>query len=1236
MLLPTANSPGALWGRVPRSPSSQLRSRVEWVGRVSRLVRFAASVPSFDDFARRAAADPFLLSSEFADFVLDLLKQQGLAPTSYSDNIEEWNARYIQVRQILHLHTVMEAGEGPELPEEVHPALAIAKAANHHTPLAVETSTLDYVYALLRLYSRPGNVRTDQGEQMALDLETLETIAFNAQQVRSERGVERIRNSGLAAYWYADMLPGPIVHAMIEAIRSAKLTLDEAIGQIQNSALRALENKFPTQHDRSFYHANVAGAFCVMSSAAMGDVGHTQSCLVAFRALLDTPGVTKLSPDHRASLVWRYTSFVFQHMATAGDLKSTLEDCESLLSTHTPLVSKLDHPGLIRDLTLAHARVLVELSIWGEESTLTQAVALFERGASVPWAQYDREARGQALSDLAGALRRAHAGAGISDAVDERILSLYNQAGFFLSATSFPLARLTMLMNLAIYYNERRHGTYSTNQERALATIDEALALARSLPRNQDSPAFTHVEQVRASAWQTHANIIRMRNHGHKMSVGTEIMASASPLPAGLSQWATAALRSYQEGLRILESASILVPLRGQLHLNMAGTLVEDMRVAYSEDKAVLADTHLRNARELLGGIAHLEARVTLEETELELLADLSHSRAQLSTNIKRACRSAVRVARSGHIETAIGTSLFVAASALKKGRAHDVETAEACLKELLEFAGSWPSLSPECSADLLTQLARICVSRATRSDNEVHHLERALALTDDALTRLHRTLEAQVFVGDALRTSGGLASLAADIAWLHLRLAELTSAEVDAGRLDKLLSLAAGGEAMPDDPGSFSLGATRSSMLGAEAQVWAQGDQALVDQDILDEFDAFHAARVQYELERELLSITGQPADEGNLADERASFETALQLLVSEWGSYAVVFESGSLSQTISLAVDRRDIRRWLHGDATSRGWLFHYSKRHDSEAGWTEWVESNRRLGSMIGDAIWEPLSQAEFLLEGVDLAVIPGALAGLPLHAGQLRDGRHVIELLSGFAYTKDRTRGPTPTFERALFALSDPKHEKGQKLAQAPCEVATLAQICVDGGARVDLLLDSWGETTPDVFTGAGCPLPTAANLVGRPTPDELIARIPDVDLFVYSGHGAGIGNIGGSLLLSDSSGARTSTSIVSMMRLQRLRRRPGVILSACETAWEAVSPSRGSSSVASTFLALGASSILGSLWKIPDAEARYVSCSYTTKLMSGHPPSQALVETIRSLIRDKKPAARWSAYCLWLG
>lgn len=144
-----------------------------------------------------------------------------------------------------------------------------------------------------------------------------------------------------------------------------------------------------------------------------------------------------------------------------------------------------------------------------------------------------------------------------------------------------------------------------------------------------------------------------------------------------------------------------------------------------------------------------------------------------------------------------------------------------------------------------------------------------------------------------------------------------------------------------------------------------------------------------------------------------------------------------------------------------------------------------------------------------------------------------------------------------------------------------------------------------------------------------TQTEVLKHMPSATLIHFATHALVDQKLDqAALVLFSKDTLRTiSTDTIAAQRLQ-----PGtlVILSACDTAVSAVTASNSSVSLADAFLRAGASAVIGTLWKIPDADVRTLMTLVHLRLLAGRPSHLALVEAQRSLLKHTATVSTWAS------
>ncbi len=434
-----------------------------------------------------------------------------------------------------------------------------------------------------------------------------------------------------------------------------------------------------------------------------------------------------------------------------------------------------------------------------------------------------------------------------------------------------------------------------------------------------------------------------------------------------------------------------------------------------------------------------------------------------------------------------------------------------------------------------------------------------------------------------------------------------------------------------------------------AERALWSRASRIPIDHHVADEVEELEVAVEQHERGQALRALDGSSKPDehleeggGRLADQ----EVEVQFVVSAWGGVAVVREGGAAGSAVvqPFPVSRGILERWLFGDSEEGGrvgWATVNERRANSPTDRVRWEEEYRALLEELARSVWEPVLRGTGIdLAGRDVLVVPGPLATLPLQAATFA-GVPLIEQVEGWACLSvprvppRNAEGSRPG--RALLTLSNPALAGGDSLMGTAPEIAALAEICGERGLEAEVLASSGPFAGEEVFRNLGIELPEGTRVsADRPTPERVAERLAGTDLFVYAGHGLGLTELGGQLLLVDEQGEPSPLCLFRVMAAEPFRRPANIVLSACETAWEATGMIDGMTSIASSFLRLGAASVLGSLWWIGDAHASVATGAFLTELLGDTTPERAYVSAVRRLAATGASSSEWGAYCLWLG
>lgn len=1225
----------------------------------------ASSVTTFDQLARAASEETVLLWDGFIKILQTIdarseAKQFGM----FLAVREEWTERLRQINEIEKLNQLLDlkyekSGE-PAVASGVR-LLDLAIYANAEEPIAVDESTLLYLSAFIRFYVDFG--LNNSASSLVPVLERLEGVGFNVRQLREVSDGQptsfRRTNSGRASLWFRERsIPLEQYIPLVNAVASGKLAFSEAVSEAQLIAVGIFDHH--AQRDKSsddggfaefrpstreFFLVTCSAAFAVIAASNIENREQSNASIQMLKKIVEGAWWDKLSQHEKASTIYNICSFMMAQIENLGEPRHELLWAREHIRSSIEGAAFRGHPGLERDSRLAHARIIAELSKWDPRMG-ADAIAEFERGLQVPWARFDCEARGLGLCDLAGAMWRFMNFAHDSSAIEEgAIEALYKTALIYVPRDKYSFGRITVLTNYAIFLNERQTGNDAHNQELALRLVDESIEIELEWRQRVegelqsvdelDSPATPHRMTIQASVWLTRGNIIRARTFG-QMPAGSSILVQIGALPKGLDDVTASAIASYQEGLRALGETGHDAR-RGLLYLNIGYAYLENRTEQAQHEHAITA---FRQAIRFLEGLPHDGAQARVAEIEALFSSSSNSPRRQLLTwqtelrrcasvfedcgDLPRACRALIlrsrilgRVGRPAQLATASEAASRAAVLAARLGGG-----------ELLVHA-----LQAEARSFVAWMHSASETQRITLAEKASVALAEALSGIDTLLGR-NLPLSTSIFLQEQR------SAVAANIIWLQDK---SKPAAIDAQ--SHLLTLASAADVLASRTNVQVIESTdaRHKMLRIEDLLWASGRAANVEQHVADEVDQLVDALDDLQRSLEMEAILGSSSEEqsttGLVEDEQDATEESIviQFVVSEWGGLAVIREPETPLRTIQLPVNRATIYQWLHGSIDGQGWLDFYETLRTQGLGGNEWRSQCEVLQAQITQNIWGPLVKAGVILEGRRVYVVPGQFAGLPLHTGFLGE-RLLMDAIAGFGYlpTLGATRlRPPVTVQRGLLVLSDPVQFGQSELPATIEEVANVSHVFLAHGVQTRVLAHSWGRTGSEVFLEPHR-LADGVDIGDAPTPDNTLAALAGADLFVYAGHGHGVGSFGGALALTDGNGKRSDLSLMKALASSPLSRGAGIVLSACETAWEMSGMTHGRTSIASTFLRLGASFVLGSLWLISDARASIMSNAFVRALLKGGSPEHAFVQGIRDMIRNGSHVSRWGAYCVWFG
>jgi hypothetical protein len=411
-----------------------------------------------------------------------------------------------------------------------------------------------------------------------------------------------------------------------------------------------------------------------------------------------------------------------------------------------------------------------------------------------------------------------------------------------------------------------------------------------------------------------------------------------------------------------------------------------------------------------------------------------------------------------------------------------------------------------------------------------------------------------------------------------------------------------------------------------AERIRWEAANKARLDVDVNEVVQTFRQQLRDIELRRRLLFPP--PSDQGDhpsLSSVDVFLEThprclVLDITISRWGTVALIAGGGETGAFAGhsiqvLPLQSTTARSWVDGWSSS---YFDYLRAPDVER------EDARVRWAKQTDALLFELSQnvmhaclAEPIDPSLELIIVAGRLAGLPLHAASLSDGRYVTESFASVTYCPNISALSSEVLawqkpSHPLFVVSDPEGDL--------TTTAKECQLAIDKIGSENTSIRVFAQVGEAVgraaFSERGITLAADVDVIeSAPTPERLAEFVPGADHFFYSGHGALRADQSG-LVVVDDNGEPTMLTENDILSMHVLRGRPIVVLSACETAMGG----HGSSELfdtASSFLRVGARFVVGSLWLVTEDCAARFTAEFYESLAAGESPSNAFGKAVRA-------------------
>jgi hypothetical protein len=1006
---------------------------------------------------------------------------------------------------------------------------------------------------------------------------------------------------------------GAVASDLSGKVNSGALPLDSAIQQASNyrpsdDVPEIWDNSDDQEAKRTFYSSAFLEHLLRLSRP---DV--IRQALDCYRNLLNTARWDR--DDKRGTFILRCAKALLNYWRYLSDPLPRLTDMADEIKGILPLIDPERSPRLTRDLWIVRARLLENVGIWQPDAYYLAAQA-YERGLSVPNIKHELEARGMALTDYANTLSRIKSTG--DEAGDRKIIGLYEEALTTFNMDHRVLGRTLALNSFAIYLNERLEGERGANQERALALIQEAIDLFEATPEEELDTKNDLVVRTLASAHLAKSNIIRDREVGDAHEA---LLSALDALRTALDRLAG----GHDDQLR-----GIIYLDLGYLNIELYSMTGEQSRArdamyAYQQAEALLQAFPRELSQALLG-----TAMLVSEIPDLR-------SPTEIEQSISAADRALGLLEKANDLQALARAQVCLGELHALRGAKGDSEVAikhfERAEAKFLE-AGNY-----ENAIATARRLAAVRMEQFATDGNidRVHDAKNALSVTTEWIERIWNQVDS---VDWRYAVSDRFSNVYADIAWcqavlnesiddIAFTVARAKGREFLSHSRELLRSTQVG-----EDLGEYVDRLRVESRL-AERERWRASRKVKPDLSVDEQVRASQQQLEEIDLRRRLLFPPPSSPNEQPPIDVVQAFLEVhpsviiFDITVSRWGT--VIFLAGGRGtgefaglKIETLSLKGNEVRRW------TRQWSSAYidylaakgPERQDARVRWAE--ETDALLGE-LRTSLMEPCLNA-LHDPNLELIISAGRLAGLPLHAVPLAEGRCAIENVGSCTYLPNiAVLSPSESKREqpasALIVVSDLEAD----LAAAAKECEAAAQQLKRGGTDVTLLAQVGDKSGIEALSLRGIDAADGIKVLqDAPTPTRVCTLLPQTDHFFYSGHGVRRPRESGLVLVGDD-GKSSLLSEDDILSMQVLRQRPLVVLSACETAMGG----RGSSElfdVASCFLRVGARFVVGSLWVVLQDCATIFTAEFYTRLSQGESPSYAFGAAVRALKQVRHSAS----------
>lgn len=908
--------------------------------------------------------------------------------------------------------------------------------------------------------------------------------------------------------------------------------------------------------------------------------------------------------EKRAIFVLHYTKAVLNYWRYVKTPLALLRESAELIQATLGTVDE-STPRLLRDLSVTRARLLENVGFW-EPKAYSESLDAYERALAVAKVKHEAEARGRALTDYANTMSRLRS---VNDEdQDKKIIATYEEALTTFEMEKSVIGRTLALHSFAIYLNERLHGERSANQERALSLIQKAIDLLEHdehADRKNDL-----VSRTLASAYLTKSNILRHRGIGDKIET----------LRAAIDSLHTAQDRL---GKNVADNQ-----LRGIISINLGQLNIElyeatgdvtnarNAMYAYQDAEALLEHFPSEYSQALLG-TAMLVSEIEEEQTP-----------EALEESIAKATQALHLLQETEDLQARARAYLCVGELHSLRDLAGDFEATldsyKAAIADFLE------SKRYDHAIAVSQRLAGLWVQRFMR-EGDPSNIREAEQILKQAIGWIEIVWAQVDSVQWRFEVSDRFSNVYAEIAWFQATLGqapEVIAFALARSKGREFMSHSAESRRALQIEGGLGefMDQLRVESREAERSRWEAAKKSRLDVDVNEAVQRSRQQIRDIELRRRLLFPP--PSDESEqppLRSVEAFLEThpkslILDLTVSRWGT--VVFLAGG-RETGRFA--GHSIQALPISSTAARDWVDQWSSAYseylqapmlERDDARVRWARETDNLLAQLSRSLMQPCLPPE-IAPGIELIIIGGRLAGLPFHAATLADGRYAAEAFDSVTYcpnisvlSREILSWQKPS--SPMFVVSDPKRD----LMSAAKECQQVIEKIGSKGTGVKILAQVGAVIGRAAFSERGITLAADMDVMeSAPTPERLVELMPGADHFFYSGHGARRADQSG-LVVVNADGEPTMFSEDDILSMHVLRRRPIVVLSACETAMGG----HGSSELfdtASSFLRIGARFVIGSLWLVIEDCATKFTAEFYDALASGENPTNAFGRAVRA-------------------